>query len=41
MKLLSANPKIDARRLLLALDGSRGMLYFHLLLGTMHGLTML
>jgi DNA-3-methyladenine glycosylase II len=41
MKLLSANPKIDARRLLLALDGSRGMLYFHLLLGTMHGLTTL
>lgn len=35
MKLLSANPKVDAAKLLQALDGSRGMLYFHLLLGSM------
>lgn len=39
MKLLSANPRIDANDLLLALDGTRGMLYFHLLLGSIHGMT--
>lgn len=39
MKLLSANPKVDAANLLQALDGSRGMLYFHLLLGSMREVT--
>lgn len=39
MKLLSANPRVDAAKLLQALDGSRGMLYFHLLLGSMREVT--
>lgn len=39
MKLLSTNPRIDANELLLALDGTRGMLYFHLLLGAKYGMT--
>lgn len=33
LKALSANPRIDSEKLLAALDGTRGMLYFHLLLG--------
>lgn len=38
IKLLSSDPRIDEHRVLTALDGSRGMLYFHLLLGSLHGL---
>lgn len=38
MKALSANPNIDAEKLLVALDGKRGMLYFHLLLGGLRGM---
>jgi DNA-3-methyladenine glycosylase II len=38
MKLLSSNPAIDADDLLDSLNGVRGMLYFHLLLGTLYGL---
>jgi DNA-3-methyladenine glycosylase II len=39
IRLLSANPRIDADKVLAALDGERGMLYFHLLLGRLHGWT--
>lgn len=38
MKALSANPHIDAEKLLAVLDGTRGMLYFHLLLGGLRGM---
>lgn len=38
MKSLSANPNIDSDEVLAALDGTRGMLYFHLLLGGLHGI---
>lgn len=38
MKVLSANPSIDSEKLLAALDGTRGMLYFHLLLGGLRGM---
>ncbi|MEO7201407.1 MAG: hypothetical protein ABI431_01875 [Candidatus Tumulicola sp.] len=38
MKLLSANPRIDQQNVLVTLDGVRGMLYFHLLLGRLRGL---
>lgn len=38
MKALSANPHIDAEKLLAVLDGTRGMLYFHPLPGGLHGM---
>lgn len=38
IKLLSSNPRIDEEDVLVTLDGVRGMLYFHLLLGRLHGL---
>jgi DNA-3-methyladenine glycosylase II len=38
MKLLSSNPRIDEQKVLSALDGVRGMLYFHLLLGRLRGI---
>ncbi len=38
MKVLSANPSINSQKLLAALDGTRGMLYFHLLLGGLRGM---
>lgn len=38
IKLLSSDPRIDEHSVLSALDGMRGMLYFHLLLGRLHGL---
>lgn len=38
IKLLSSNPRIDERDVLEKLDGVRGMLYFHLLLGRLRGL---
>ena len=39
IKLLSGNPKIDATGVLERLGSVRGMLYFHLLLGRLHGIT--
>lgn len=38
LKLLSSNPRIDEQDVLVTLDGVRGMLYFHLLLGKLRGL---
>lgn len=38
VKLLSGNPSIDLDALLTALGPVRGMLYFHLLLGRIHGI---
>jgi DNA-3-methyladenine glycosylase II len=40
MKILSSDPRIDAQTVLEKLDGLRGMLYFHLLLGTLYGITL-
>ena len=39
MKVLSSNPRIDESTVLESLDGVRGMLYFHLLLGRLHGMS--
>ena len=39
MKALSSNPRIDESTVLESLDGVRGMLYFHLLLGRLHGMS--
>lgn len=39
IKLLSGDPKIDASGVLERLGSMRGMLYFHLLLGRLHGTT--
>jgi len=38
IKLLSSNPAVDEHDVLAGLDGVRGMLYFHLLLGSLRGL---
>ena len=39
MKVLSSNPRIDDSKVLESLDGVRGVLYFHLLLGRLHGMS--
>ncbi len=41
IKMLSSNPRIDESAVLESLDGVRGMLYFHLLLGRLHGMSSL